>query len=73
MSCPSDQVMGATGSVTCVSPPHVQRLEGDRKSFTRALVKDLFPPLLLLLRAVQGRETGPGRDLRPGGSGTRER
>lgn len=74
MSHPSDQVMGATGSVTCVSPPHVVRLEGNSKSFTQHSSKICFLHCCCCCFVLlQGRETGPGRGLRPGELGTRER
>lgn len=75
MSHPSDQVTGATGTLTCVPPPHVERLEVDSKSFTQHLSRICFLHCCSCCFVLfQGRKkTGPGKDLRPGGSGIRKR
>lgn len=69
-----DQVMGATGTLTCVPPPHVERPEVDSKSFTQHLSRICFLHCsCCCFMLFQGRKTGPGSDLRPGGSGIRKR
>lgn len=55
VSHPSDLVMSATGTPTTCAPPNAEKLEVDSKSFTPALIKDMFLPSLLH-RAISGRE-----------------
>lgn len=70
MSCPSDQVMGATGTLTCVPPSHVERLEVDSKSFTQHSSRICFLYCCCCCFVLfQGGKVGPGKDLRAGGSG----